>query len=534
MGFPSGVQTVVLTGQIGTADGAADRDPVTITQSPERVVSATYDYVSEREAITVVPDRSTGVWTVRLLACDAVSFTPTGWTYEVQIGDSAPFFIQLPAASPTVDIAAVVPVSADPGQYDVLAPVAEIEAYADAGDAATLAAAKSYTDGHAGGGTPSSTVVSETGYGQAAAAGSATAYARGDHTHGTPAAPPSPSGTVASGTSFGQSSTAGAATAYSRGDHAHGTPTLPTATTSVAGVVQLDGMVGDIQPLGTAAVGSTGKAADGGHAHLMPRLDQVSAPTAAVGLNSQKITSLANGTVSSDAAAFGQIPVAGATAGTYAAGNDSRLSDARTPTAHKTSHATGGSDALAPSDIGALDAASMLLLSSGQGLETIPRWAAGSQSINMTSGAVRFGYFTARRSGTCTGIRVPSGGTAAGATPTVVRFGLYAVDSSGNLTLLSATVSDTTVFAGTFTSYTRSLAASQSITLGSLYAIGIIVVTGAQIPSIAGGNYAGGAENLLYPPIASVLTGQSNLPSSVAVGSLTSTVTAPFAIATGL
>ncbi len=37
------------------------------------------------------------------------------------------------------------------------------------------------------------------------------------------------------------------------------------------------------------------------------RLDQMAAPTAAVGLNSQKITGLANGTVSSDAAAFGQI-----------------------------------------------------------------------------------------------------------------------------------------------------------------------------------------------------------------------------------
>jgi hypothetical protein len=40
------------------------------------------------------------------------------------------------------------------------------------------------------------------------------------------------------------------------------------------------------------------------------RLDQLAAPTAAVSLNSQKITSLANGSSSADAAAFGQIPVA--------------------------------------------------------------------------------------------------------------------------------------------------------------------------------------------------------------------------------
>jgi len=43
----------------------------------------------------------------------------------------------------------------------------------------------------------------------------------------------------------------------------------------------------------------------------------------------------------------------GSAAGTVTQGNDSRLSDARTPTAHKTSHATGGSDALTYSDIGA-------------------------------------------------------------------------------------------------------------------------------------------------------------------------------------
>lgn len=81
---------------------------------------------------------------------------------------------------------------------------------------------------------------------------------------------------------------------------------LPTAATGVT----LDTTAADIQPLGTQAAGAVGKAADAGHVHVMPRLDQVGVPTAAVAHGGQKITGLANGTVSTDGAAFGQIPTA--------------------------------------------------------------------------------------------------------------------------------------------------------------------------------------------------------------------------------
>lgn len=43
----------------------------------------------------------------------------------------------------------------------------------------------------------------------------------------------------------------------------------------------------------------------------------------------------------------------GTTSGTVAAGNDSRMTNARTPTAHASTHYTGGTDALTPTNIGA-------------------------------------------------------------------------------------------------------------------------------------------------------------------------------------
>ncbi len=126
----------------------------------------------------------------------------------------------------------------------------------------------------------------------------------------------------------GLADTGGASAATNNQVLTYNSGTNQWVPTTVAGGVTLDSTASDIQPLGTQTAGATGKAADAGHVHPMPRLDQVGGPTADVSLGSHKITGLANGSVGSDAAAFGQIPVVGTTSGTYAAGNDGRITGA--------------------------------------------------------------------------------------------------------------------------------------------------------------------------------------------------------------
>jgi hypothetical protein len=71
--------------------------------------------------------------------------------------------------------------------------------------------------GGGGGGTPATTVVSEQSFGQSPAVGTSTDYARGDHTHGTPAVPAHSALSSLAWTSSGHTGTATSVAVFNGG-----------------------------------------------------------------------------------------------------------------------------------------------------------------------------------------------------------------------------------------------------------------------------------------------------------------------------
>lgn len=157
-------------------------------------------------------------------------------------------------------------------------------------------------------------------------------------------------------------------------------------------------------------------------------------------------------------------------------------------------------------------------LASGQ--STLPRTQVSNQGLGITSGGMRFAYFTSTKTETVNNLRLITGTGAAAATPTLVRAGVYSVDGSGNLTLLGAIASDTSIFATASTAYTRALTTPVSLQATRRYAVGIIVVSAATTPSLAGLSWANSAELAQEPRVSAALTGQTDLPASILATSL--------------
>lgn len=156
---------------------------------------------------------------------------------------------------------------------------------------------------------------------------------------------------------------------------------------------------------------------------------------------------------------------------------------------------------------------------------TLPRMLVNSNAVALSaSQSLQLVYFRAARTELVTNVITATGGTAAGATPTLCRVGIYSVnDSTGDLgALLASTPNDTTLWAGTATNYTKALSVQWQKTAGIRYAVGLLCVTGAALPSFVGasagsnsGNFRAEMAALGGPRLTASVASQADLPASL-------------------
>lgn len=151
------------------------------------------------------------------------------------------------------------------------------------------------------------------------------------------------------------------------------------------------------------------------------------------------------------------------------------------------------------------------------GVSTLPRRDV-TTSVTIGDGSLRLTYFTALESFTATQVTTFSGSTAASGA-TLCRVGLYTVASNGDLTLVASTANDTAMWGSTSTQYTKSLSASYKIVRGVRYAAGVLF-TGTTTPTLAGMAGFNATAFTEQPRLSGHVSGQSDLPATVASGSL--------------
>jgi hypothetical protein len=153
-----------------------------------------------------------------------------------------------------------------------------------------------------------------------------------------------------------------------------------------------------------------------------------------------------------------------------------------------------------------------------------PRLLATAATAAVTSQGLFISYFQAKRTETVTQVTLATDATAAAATPTLCRMGVYSVPDATALathTLIASTANDTTLFATTNTSYTKAFSASFTKSAGQWYGVAVLVVSGAALPTFRGLPHAANNSTNTwapanYPPISGSIAGQADLPATYA------------------
>lgn len=152
------------------------------------------------------------------------------------------------------------------------------------------------------------------------------------------------------------------------------------------------------------------------------------------------------------------------------------------------------------------------------GEETLRRTSVNSTVVGGASGQLRPVFFDCRKTEVTTQVRVYTGGTAAAATPTLCRIGLWTADEDGALLdLVAATANDTSMFSATATAYTRNWATSYQKVAGQRYAVGVLQVSGATVATFVGLSLSYSAIAVTSPVLTTLsAAGLTDLPTSAA------------------
>ena len=134
-----------------------------------------------------------------------------------------------------------------------------------------------------------------------------------------------------------------------------------------------------------------------------------------------------------------------------------------------------------------------------------------TQQLNLT-------VFQAEQTMLVSNITVQNGNTAAGATPSLIRVGLYSV-SGTTATQLCVCTSDTSKLAAAYTAYTFPMTAPAVVTRGTTYFAAALVVTAAAAPTLLA-RPAAAVGNATYDSLfgsgyrSGAIAGQADLPAT--------------------
>jgi hypothetical protein len=145
-----------------------------------------------------------------------------------------------------------------------------------------------------------------------------------------------------------------------------------------------------------------------------------------------------------------------------------------------------------------------------------------------SSSTTYFTFFTPRTTTAVTSISVASASTQTTG-QSLVRFGLYTIDGSGNATLVARTASDSTIFSALNTVYTRTFnttggfPSTYTLVAGTRYALGVVIVAATVGTVYTAFDNIPAPLSTLAPRITGLVSATADLPTSATTYS-TSTI----------